>query len=128
MDPSLALSSLFTLPMFVLCIVIGIIVAGFRKVMEKFAQKINYILPDKYEPLGNWFWREIILPGAPLVVGASIAFFIKDYPFPEPFAASVSAKVFVGILVGLVSGWLYPRVIFYLKAFSKAPQDKTPPQ
>jgi Na+/H+-dicarboxylate symporter len=125
MDPSTAFTSLFTLPLFVLCVVIGLVVAGFRKVVEKFTQKIDYILPDKYESLVHWFWREMILPGSPLVVGALIAYFIKDYPFPEPFAASVSARVFVGILVGLVSGWLYPRVIFYLKALSK---EKLPPQ
>lgn len=118
MDPTAALTGLFTLPFLVLCVIIGLIVAGFRWMVEKLAIEIAYVFPDKYEPWWVWFWREAILPVLPLAFGALIAFFVKDYPYPAPFDKSDSARLFIGIIAGLSSGFLYPRVMFYLKKFA----------
>jgi hypothetical protein len=120
MDPAAALTGLFTLPFLVLCVVIGLFVAGLRWTVEKSAEKIAYIFPDKYESWWVWLWREAILPISPLVVGALIAYFVKDYPYPAPFDQSNSARLFIGVIAGLSSGFLYPRVMFYLRKF--APQ------
>lgn len=124
MDPTTALTGLFTLPFLVLCVIIGLIVTGFRWIIQKAAKKIAPIFPDKYEAWWVWLWREVILPIAPLVCGALIAYFIKDYPYPSPFEQATSARVFVGVIAGLASGFLYPRVMYYLKKFSPKKLDE----
>lgn len=118
MDPTAALTGLFTLPFLVFCVIIGLIVAGFRWSVEKSATKIAHVFPDKYEPWWIWLWREAILPASPLVIGALIAYFVRDYPYPAPFDKSDSARLFLGVIAGLSSGFLYPRVMFYLKKFA----------
>lgn len=114
MDPTAALTGLLSLPFLILCLVIGLFVAGFRKVVESGAKKILApIVPDKYEPVWVWVWREVILPVAPLFFGGILAIFASDYPYPPPFDSSLSGKVFISIVAGLGSGFLYPRVKFY---------------
>lgn len=115
MDPTAALTGLFTLPFLVLCIIIGLIVAGFRWTVEKAAKKIAPVFPDKYEPWWMWAWREVVLPVSPMVFGAILALLVSDYPYPAPFDQSTSARIFIGVIAGLASGFLYPRVMFYLK-------------
>jgi len=115
MDPTSALTGLFTLPFLVLCMIIGLIVAGFKWTVEKTATKVAKIFPDKYEPWWMWLWKEVVLPVSPLLFGALIGYYITDYPYPAPFDKSSSARLFIGIIAGLSSGFLYPRVMFYLR-------------
>ena len=116
MDPTSALAGLLSVPFLVLCVVIGLLVSVFRKGVEMGAKKfIAPIFPDKYESWWKWAWKEVILPGAPLVIGAAMAILISDYPYPAPFGETASARLFLGIIAGLASGFLYPRVMFYLR-------------
>lgn len=124
MDPNTAFSALFSLPIFVLCVILGLVVASIRKVVESSAKRIDRALSDKYEPFVHWLWREFVLPALPIVLGALVAYYIKDYPFPEPFKDSNSARVFVGGIAGLVSSFMYPRVMFFLKKFAKNSENK----
>lgn len=114
MDPTSALSGLFSLPFLILCMIIGLAVTGIRKIIEFAGKKIAPNFPDKYEKKLEWFWRETVLPAMPLVIGGLFGFFFKDYPYPEQFTSG-SATVFIGVIAGLFSGFLYPRVMFYLR-------------
>lgn len=57
----------------------------------------------------NRFWKELILPISPVVIGAVAGFFANMYPFPEGIE-SASARITFGMVAGLLSGLLF-RVI-----------------
>lgn len=118
MDPSQAFAALFSASFWVLVTIIGLLVAGFRWIVENVAKGLAKYFPDKYEPWWQWFWREGVLPAAPLVVGGLIGYFIEQYPYPEPFASSDWARLFVGIIAGLFAVFCYPRIMYYLKRVS----------
>jgi len=119
-----ALAGLLTLPVLVLCVIISLIVKLFRSIVEWLAKKVAYIFPDKWEPWWVWAWREKILPAAPLAVGGSIGYFVEQYPYPEPFDKDVMARVFLGIVAGLVTAFLYPRFMAYYKKFGPKKVDE----
>ena len=81
-----SLMSLLTLPFLVFCVMVMLITKGFKHFIEFSAKKIAHVFPDKYEPWWVWFWKEVVLPGAPLVTGGLLAFFLTDYPYPDLFA------------------------------------------
>lgn len=118
-----ALAGLLTLPFLVLCIIISLIVKLFRWIVEAMARKVAYIFPDKWEPWWMWFWREKILPAAPLGVGGALGYFVEQYPWPEPFDKEIMGRVFLGIVAGLVSAFLYPRAMAYWKKFAPKKAD-----
>ena len=80
---------------------------GFRFAIEKLATKIAYVFPDKWEPMFVEAWREWILPSGPVVLGGLIAYLFPMYPYPEVFAASITARVFFGMVAGGASGYAY---------------------
>lgn len=53
----------------------------------------------------NRFWRELILPVMPIVVGA-LAGLIPSYPYPALFVSTYSHILF-GIFCGLICGLVY---------------------
>lgn len=127
MDPSQAIGSFLTPGFWVLCVVIGVLVSAFRWTIIAIANKIDTILPDKYYKFENWWkwlWREAVLPAAPVIFGALIGYFISDYPYPEQFAGSKMSRLFIGIVAGIASGFLYPRVMFYLGKIKEAKENK----
>lgn len=115
MDPSQAFSGLFTTPFWVLVLIIGLIVAGFRFAVEYLAKKIAPIFPDKYEPSWQWAWRECVLPVAPLLTGGLIGYFITEYPYPDAFTGALWGRVFVSVIAGLFAAFCYPRIMFYIR-------------
>jgi len=118
MDPSQALTGLFTLPFWVLVLIIGICVTGIRWFVQNFAKWISKYFPDRFEPWWKWAWREAALPALPLIIGGLIGFFINQYPYPEPFTESLAARTFIGIIAGLFAAFCYPRIKFYIKKAS----------
>ena len=116
--------SLLTLPFLVFCVLVMLITKGFKHVVEFAAKKIAHIFPDKYEPWWVWFWKEVVLPGAPLAIGGLLAYFLPDYPYPDLFGQSDSSRTICGIMGGLVGGWIYPRFIYYYKKFAPKKVDE----
>lgn len=101
----------FSLPTLVLCLVVWCLVWFLRKVTEHFwtASKTNKL------------WNSLGLPVLPLVTGGLIGLLAKQYPFPEIFAASMSGRVFFGVVCGLASAHIY-RII---KKFLKSKEDSS---
>jgi hypothetical protein len=116
------ITGLLSLSFIIFCFIIHLGVYAIRKSVEFLAQKIAHIFPDKYEPFWQWLWREVILPGLPLITGAILAYFVAAYPFPEPFNISISGRIFFGIFSGLASGYVYPRVMYYIKKLKENPE------
>jgi len=54
----------------------------------------------------NRFWKELILPISPVVMGAISGVLAKMYPFPEGIS-SPSARLAFGMVAGLLSGLVY---------------------
>jgi hypothetical protein len=99
--------NIFTTSVFIFSLVIAIMVLILRRIVETIIKKISFIIPDKLENHIIFFWREWILRGLPLLVGGLLAYLLKDYPFPEEFVSSDSARTFVGIIAGLASSKIY---------------------
>lgn len=136
------IGSIFTLPFIIFIIMIYLATRVFRYVIEfiakrfvwfshvivKILKKIKIIeskvAPEKVDATFFWFWRENLLPGSPLFFGGLMAYLIKDYPYPDQFKETVTARVFAGIFAGLVCVFLYPRFTFYMKKFANKKLDE----
>jgi hypothetical protein len=99
--------SIFTTSVVVFSFIIAIIVLILRKTVESIIKKLSFVIPDKLENHIIFIWRECILRGLPLLLGGLLAYLLKDYPFPEEFVSSDSARTFVGIIAGLASSKIY---------------------
>jgi hypothetical protein len=97
----------FSISTLIFIIIVYLSVVVFRKLIETLAVKIAYIFPDKYEGWWVELWHEWVLLAAPSVIGGLIAFFVKEYPYPEMFATSEAGRVFFGIVAGLVCNNTY---------------------
>lgn len=115
----------FTTPEFlVLCLIIAILVAGFRKVIEF----ISGILSDKnsrYKDFVNdkyfsRFYTEMFIPAMPLMIGWLFARQVTSYPYPEDFKM-MGGRLSYGIIAGLLSAYVYPRVMFLYRQLQKVP-------
>lgn len=72
---------------------------------------VEFAIDNKSIPTGgmtkeNRFWKELVLPISPVVMGAGAGFLAKMYPFPEGIE-SASARLAFGMVAGLLSGLLY---------------------
>jgi Na+/H+-dicarboxylate symporter len=101
------ITNLLTLPLLVFSFCIALIVSILRKIVESVIKKV----PVKFSPHMMthlvFFWREWIVRGLPIVLGGSFAFLLKDYPFPEAFTGSDSARTALGLVAGLFSSTVY---------------------
>lgn len=111
------LDSFFSIQALVFAVVIYLEVLIFRKVVEAIARKAAPIFPDKWEPKWIEGWREWVLPGAPIGLGGLTAYLVPQYPLPDVFSESLSGRVFCGLVLGLASGYVYPRVLYYYRKF-----------
>jgi cytochrome bd-type quinol oxidase subunit 2 len=119
------LASLFTIEFVVYCVIIFLAVSGLRHSLEWLANQFFKLTDDRIDTAIKDFWREILLPVLPMIVGGLFAFFVADYPYPQIFTTSVTARVFFGIFTGLVSAHAYPRIKFYLKKLAPSKIDET---
>lgn len=72
---------------------------------------IEFAIDSPSIPTGNAnkegrFWREVVLPISPVLIGAGAGFLVKMYPFPEGIE-SASARIMFGMVAGLLSGLLF---------------------
>lgn len=66
----------------------------------------NQSIPTGSMTKENRFWKELVLPISPVVMGAGAGFLAKMYPFPEGIE-SASARLAFGMVAGFLSGLVY---------------------
>lgn len=91
------LEQLLTVPNFIFCIIIAVIIEAKNRI-------ISYYFPKTDD---NKLYQELILPLAPILVGGVLAGLVKTYPYPEMFTASSGARVLFGCVAGLASAHIY---------------------
>lgn len=94
------------------CLGIAAITFVFRKILE-FTVLNNPKLPGNPK---SRIWRELILPIAPVLLGAVAGFFAVQYPYPDGLVHSAYGRISFGLVAGLLSGLAYRVVIGLLKA------------
>jgi len=72
---------------------------------------VEFAVDNSNIPTGNMtkegrFWKELVLPISPVLLGSVIGLLAQMYPFPEGIV-SISARVVFGMVAGLFSGLLY---------------------
>lgn len=75
------------------------------------------------------WWREVFLPLGPVGNGIILALVARAFPWPEPVAGNLSARVMYALVCGLGCGWLYGRFRGFFKqgsAPAAAPSDIVP--
>lgn len=112
-----ALTNLFSLVFFVFAFGINIVVIALRTGFEAIFKKLKFIKSVKLKNTFYDLWNELILPIAPIVIGALLAYFIKDYPYPAEFAVSSSGRIFFGLIAGFFSSSVYKFAKFYVKKY-----------
>jgi hypothetical protein len=104
------LTNFFSAETLVFCVVIALSVLITRHLVEGAAKGIAKMFPDKWEPFWIALWRENILPYLPVGMGGLLGWMVDAYPYPESFSATVTARIFFGIVCGLASGLVYRHV------------------
>lgn len=72
---------------------------------------VEFAIDNQNIPTGsmtkeNRFWKELVLPISPVIMGAGAGVLAKMYPFPEGIS-SPSARLAFGMVAGLLSGLVY---------------------
>ncbi len=99
------LEALLSWQFLLFCLGIAAITFVIRKIVE-FTILDNPKMPgSKFSK----FWRELLLPVGPVFTGSIIAFFAKQYPYPQGIS-SASGRLLFGLVAGFLSGLVY-RVI-----------------
>lgn len=73
---------------------------------------------------GNYYWREVVLPVLPFLLGGLVGALLSAYPYPEGIG-SCMARALYGAVCGLFSGVVY-RVVKNLVR-SKLSKSEPPP-
>ena len=90
-------SQIFSFSTLVYCIAIFCLVWIQRRTVEVFFPKVI---------TENW-WRELIVPSWPIVLGGSLASLITSYPYPDIFKNAWTSRAAFGIFCGLFSSYVY---------------------
>jgi hypothetical protein len=62
-------------------------------------------------------WRELVLPSAPILVGAVTGYVSPHFLWPSLLAESLSGRALFGAACGLFSAWIYGRVKAAIKNY-----------
>lgn len=84
---------------------IYVMTAAIRRVIETGRPSITH---------SKW-WREVFLPLGPVGNGIILALVARAFPWPEPVAGNLSARVMYALVCGLGCGWLYGRFRGFFK-------------
>jgi hypothetical protein len=98
----------FTTPTLAFVVGISVLVLTIRKIVEK-AWTAGAV---------NLWWGDVILPTLPIILAVLIAGLAKQYPFPPVFAASLSARLFFGLVCGAFADLIYMKVKKLISAFA----------
>lgn len=91
-----ALQAIFSWNFLLFSLTIFTIIWIIRSILEYFAPKLTT----------NMLWSNLILPIAPVFVGAITAYEATQYPFPDGLT-SISARLMFGTVSGMFSGLVY---------------------
>jgi hypothetical protein len=119
-----ALNGFFSIQTIVFCVVIYTIVQILRSTMEHLYKALHIKVSPHFQEHLTDFWEQWFLPGAPIVVGFLLGWFIVAYPYPDPFAKTLSGRMFFGVVAGGASGYVYRFFRFYVKKFLPAEVNK----
>jgi hypothetical protein len=133
-----ALTNFFTTQTMIFCLIVYLIVQFFRSSVHFIYTKLENHLPKVADTFLEDMWNEFILPVAPILTGCLIAYFVKNYPYPDTFTKTTQSRVFFGGVAGISCGHVYRFFRFYVKKYlpdqinakidkiagSVSPQDK----
>ena len=95
----------------IFCLGIAAITFVFRKVLE-------YAILNRPTLPGNpnsKIWRDLVLPVAPVLLGALAGWLATGYPYPDGLSGSTFGRVSFGLVSGLFSGLMYRVVMGLLR-------------
>lgn len=102
------LEQLFTAPMAVFIIAIGILVELQRRIIEFISGKYWKDISESKA------WRNLFLPFGPVGTGIWLAIAFKDYPFPEVLAGTWGGRAALGLGCGAFAGTIYQSAKQYI--------------
>jgi hypothetical protein len=94
------LADIVTWPVVLFCIGLSIITQVVKKVVER-------QIDAEKRPKTYWWWREVVLPIIPSILGATLTLTFKEYPLPTILSASKGLRIFFGMGAGMASGTVY---------------------
>lgn len=111
-----ALQALLSWQFVLLCLGLSAITHVFRLIVQFF------ILDNPKIPANRTsiFWRSVILPAFPFILGLIIGAFIKNGIYPDGIVVT-AARMNLGLVAGLLSGLVYKVVTELIK--SKMPSE-----
>jgi len=80
------------------CIAIGAIVLFIRRLVE-------FIMDTAKVNKDVKWWRDLVLPALPIVLGQGIALLVVSYPYPAEFT-SIGGRWIFGLVAGFSSGFV----------------------
>lgn len=123
------LSTILTVPVFMLAVIISLITLSFRRMCQFLFTLIKKELSDKIKKWLIFCWEDLVLPVIPMAIGLVFVLFAKKYPIPDMFSHSISARMVFGICIGEVSSFIYRRWCAFWNTFAenKKHEDKEEP-
>lgn len=94
------LADIVTWPVLIFCVGLSFITQVIKKIVER-------SLSAEKQPKTYWWWREVVLPLVPSVLGAFLALTFTTYPLPTILSASRGLRIFFGMGAGVASGTVY---------------------
>lgn len=99
-----ALNALFSWNLLLFSLGIFSLVWVIRTVVEYYIDGVEH----------NKLWEKLIIPLMPVLIGALVALIAKKYPYPDGLT-TVSARLMVGSVAGMLSGLVYQVITAFLK-------------
>ncbi len=109
-----ALTALFSIQF----ILFGLMLASLTWIGRKI---IEYLIKNKtLQPVN--IWNDLVLPVAPIILGALIGLIATKYPYPSGVSV-VSGRVAFGLAAGLISSLLYRLIKSFIKSRISPSED-----
>ena len=105
-----ALNVFFSWQFIMFCLALATVTFVMRKVAEYLLETAT---PTNVHPQLSKFWTDLVMPLAPIFIGAGLAAIAKQYPYPAAIS-SLSGRVCFGSVAGLLSGTVYRMVGSFL--------------
>src|SRR5690554_1437082 len=123
MEIGTSLQAFITLPFILLMICIGFMTQGIKRCIEIFCRKIEIstiYIPESIEKVLVFLWKEVLLPGLPIVLGVLVGVLAHDFPVPDEVTGKSSRTIYFACC-GFLSSFLYPRIKYLI---NKLPKNK----
>lgn len=92
--------ALFSWQFLLFCLAIAAVLFVIRRIFE-------YLMDTrKIDAKNSKFWKDLILPILPVIIGPTAAYIAHQYPYPGGLSSS-AARVAFGLVAGLLSGLVY---------------------